>query len=253
MGCLFPDAFKIDVADEASVREPVDPDVYDDGACFYHLRQDEIWLPHRHDQNIGKDRKLCEISRFCVTNADGRVALHQHQRHRLSDDIAGANDHDIAPLERDAFMLKQTDDAIRRAGREYGIPDHKPADIVEMEAIDVFVDINGSQDLIDAKLRWHRQLNEDAVNVGVPVQVLDFRDHGFRIGVGRKIDHCRAYADVFASPDFISHVNGGCGVIANHDHRKAGYQARLRFQADDPLLAFSTDALCDSRSIDDFG
>jgi hypothetical protein len=71
---------------------------------------------------------------------DGRFSLHQHQCHRLADDIAGADHDHILAFDLDSFMVQEFDDAIRRTGWEHRRADDEAADIVEMEAIDVLFD-----------------------------------------------------------------------------------------------------------------
>ena len=104
-------------------------------------------------QNVGEDGELCEVARLGMADAHGGVTLHQHQRHRLADDVAGADHDDILAFDLDAFVLQQLDDAIRRARRKHGVADDEAADIVEMEAIHILVGGNGLQHLGDGELR----------------------------------------------------------------------------------------------------
>jgi len=75
-----------------------------------------------------------------MTDADGRLVLHQHQRHRLAYDVTGAaDDDDILAFQRDVFVLEKFEHTVGRAGRENRAADNKPTDIVEVEAVDILV------------------------------------------------------------------------------------------------------------------
>jgi hypothetical protein len=59
----------------------------------------------------------CAKSRV-MTDANGRLVLHEHKRHRLAEDVAGAHDNDILAFERDIFVLEKFEHAVGRAMRE---------------------------------------------------------------------------------------------------------------------------------------
>src|SRR5581483_8740199 len=139
VGRLLAHALEVDVADELAVGQAVDADIDDHGAGLHHLRQDQIGHAGGDDQHVGEQRELREVTGRGVTDAYGRVALHQHQRHRLADDVAGADHDDVLPLDRNAFVLEQLHHAIGRAGREHGVADDEAADIIEVEAIDILL------------------------------------------------------------------------------------------------------------------
>ncbi len=57
-------------------------------------------------------------TRLRVADADRRFTLHEHERHRLADDVARADHHDVAAFHRDLFELQHAHHAVGRAGRE---------------------------------------------------------------------------------------------------------------------------------------
>ena len=121
-------------------------------------------------EDVGEDRELGKIARFGVADADGGVALHQHQRHGLADDVARPDNHHIRAFERYSLMLEQFEDAIRRARRKDGVAQHQAADVVQMKSVDVFLRRNGAQHFCDRELGRQRQLHQNSVDRRVRVQ-----------------------------------------------------------------------------------
>jgi hypothetical protein len=80
-----------------------------------------------------------------MADANGRFVLHQHQGHRLADDIARSDNDDVLAFERNILVLKQFQHAIRRARRKHRAADHEAADIVEVKPVDILVRRNGAQ------------------------------------------------------------------------------------------------------------
>ena len=144
-------------------------------------------MPRRDDQDVGEQRELRQIAGFRVTNGHGRFALHQHQCHRLADDIARADNDDVFALERNILVFKQLQHPIGRTGRKYRASRHESADIVEMEAVNILVDRNGVQDARHIE-RWRqRQLNQDAVNGRIIVEVSNSVDYNVLLDIERII------------------------------------------------------------------
>jgi hypothetical protein len=139
---------------------------------------------HRY---VGKDGELGEIARLSVTNADRCLALHQHQGHRLADNIAGADHDNVLALDFDALVFEQLHDAVRSARRKYGVADDQPADIVKMKSVDIFFDRDGLKKPGNRKTPWQWQLYEDAVD-GRISQLFHSRQHFRRGSVGRKVE-----------------------------------------------------------------
>ena len=78
-----------------------DPDVDDRGARLDECRRDEPRPADRRDENVGRRRDRGEIRRLRVADRDRRVALEQQHRHRLSDDLAAADDDRVRARDRD--------------------------------------------------------------------------------------------------------------------------------------------------------
>jgi hypothetical protein len=140
------DAFEVDVSDERPILEGINTDANYHRAGAHHLRENEVRPSGGDYQNVGENCKLRQILSLRMANADGRFVLHQHQRHRCANDIAGADHNDILVFERDLLVFEQFQHAVGRARRKNRAADHQPADVVEMEAVDILVDGDGVWD-----------------------------------------------------------------------------------------------------------
>src|SRR5499427_5508957 len=134
--------------------------------------------------------------------------LHQHQRHRLADNIAGAHDDDVLAFERDIFVFKELEHAVGCARWEDRAADHKSADVVEMESIDVLVRGNGVQDTRHVEGARQRQLNQ-AMDGEIVVKLGDLGD--WRMASSLCIGGTpAAFAGAWAVSVFDSRLLAGC-------------------------------------------
>ena len=74
-------------------------------------------------------------------------------------------------------------DAIGGARRENRVAGDQATDIVKMKAIDIFIDRNCFQHVANVDMRRQRQLHKNAVNVCVPIELFDQREHISLAGV----------------------------------------------------------------------
>ena len=102
--------------------------------------------------------------------------LHQHQRYRLADYIAGPDNDHVLALERNILVFEEFQNAVGRARREDRTADHKPADIVKVETIDVLVRRNGVQDARHVEGCRQRQLNQNAVHGRIIIKLGNLGD-----------------------------------------------------------------------------
>jgi len=86
--------------------------------------------------------ELRQVPRFGVANADCCLVLHQHQCHRLADDVARPHDDDILALDRDILVFEQLHDTKGSAGRKHRSAGDEPSHVVEMKSIHVLLDGN---------------------------------------------------------------------------------------------------------------
>jgi hypothetical protein len=246
-GLLF-DALEIDIANQLAVGQAVNADI--DRAGADHLRHDEPRRARGNDEDIGEDRVLREVARLRVTDRNRRLALHQHQGHRLADNVAGADDGDILAFELDAFMLKNLLNAIGRARREDRVALNEAADIVEMKPVDILRDRDGLEHARHSNRRRQRQLHEDAVHRRVDVELHDPGEQFLLAHLERKFDHLGFDSDIAARTHLVAHIDRRGGIVANHDHgqrrRDAFLRERLRALRDaDPHLLRNRDAVND--------
>ncbi|MEJ0006430.1 MAG: hypothetical protein WDM77_08725 [Steroidobacteraceae bacterium] len=85
-----PHAFEVDITHDAAVGQTIDAHVDHDRARAHHLRHDQAGNAGRHHQDVGQHRELTQIAGLLVADAHRRLLLHEHECHRLADDIAGA-------------------------------------------------------------------------------------------------------------------------------------------------------------------
>jgi hypothetical protein len=104
----------------------------------------------------------CARSRACMADRCRGVALHEHECHRLADDVAGTDNDGIPTGHFDSCMIEEPHDTIGRAGRKDRLTDDEAADVVEMKAVDIFLARYGAHDHLDVELG--RQLHEDAMD-----------------------------------------------------------------------------------------
>ncbi len=175
-----------------------------------------------------------------MTDRDRRFALHQHEGHRLTDNVAGPNDDRIAPADLDAFVLEQPHHAVRRARGKDSIADDETADIIEMESIDILFGVDSPQHLLQVEARRQRQLHENAVNARIPAALSNLVAD-FRLPDRRRIKQLlRPDADILAGPDLVAHIDRRRRVVADHNDGKAGRPpASLSQPGHTPLAVFA--------------
>ena len=197
----------------------------------------------------------CARSRvFAWQMLDRGFALHQHERHRLADDVARADDHDVAAFDRNLFVLEQPDDAIGRARREHGVADDEPAHVVEMEPVDVFLGGNGAQHAPHVDVRRQGKLHENAV---------DRRDRGpalrwWPTSESVAIPDGNSFLEDWmptsrARAYFVCDIKCRGGIVPDQHDREPRNDAGLAAQRFHPDSAFLTNARCDFLAVDDFG
>ena len=102
------------------------------------------------------------------------------------------------------------------------------------KTVDVSGRIDSFQDALGVDLRGKRELNEDAVNIIVAVQIIDHGEHVKSSYRGRGSEKRACKADFFASSDFAFNVELRCWIFAHEDGRETGANAGGGQQADRP-------------------
>jgi hypothetical protein len=144
--------------------------------------------------------------------------------------------HDVLAFERNALVLEQLQHAIRRTRREHGAAHDQPADIVEMEAVDILLHGDRVQNARNLEPRRQGKLNENATNVGIAVELLDLVNHDLRIDVQRE--------GLVADIDLRRRVR-------SDDDREAGRRAALGDDVFHALAALRANLGLDRDAVDD--
>ncbi len=149
-----------------------------------------------------------QIAGLGVADAHRRLPLHEHQRHRLADDVASAHDDDIAAFDLNVLLLQKAHHSVGSARRKHRVADYQAADVVEMETIDVLVRGDGTQHAPHVDLWRQRQLHQDSMDVRIGVESLD-RSHQL-VGIDgvRIVQTGGAHAHLGARLDLAADING---------------------------------------------
>ncbi|VVM65779.1 hypothetical protein PS631_05015 [Pseudomonas fluorescens] len=106
-----------------------------------------------------------------------------------------------------------------------------------METVDVLVRANPLEQQRSVEVRWQRQLQEDAVDCGVLIELVDQVGQRLLGGFAGQVERLGDKADLFAVLALVRYIDLGGGIGADQDHCQA-----WRAQA---LLAALHDLLSD--------
>ncbi len=143
-----------------------------------------------------------------MANSDRGVAVAQQPGHRDTYDVATAHHHCLRSLDFRPRLIHQHDDASRRAGHKERVPPlhDQTANVDRMETIHVLVQADDPQDRFIVQVSGQRQLHQDAINVGVFVQLPHQPLHLFLAGVLQQQGLGGIDTRFLAGPAFAPHV-----------------------------------------------
>ena len=118
----------------------------------------------------------------------GRPLLRQQQRERPAEGHPATEDADLVTGDGDLVVREQRLDAGGRARHRARHHEREAAHVHRVQPVDVLVGIELEQRGLVVDLRRRRVLEQDAVDVGVVVQLVDRREHGRLVGVGGQVD-----------------------------------------------------------------
>ena len=121
------------------------------------------------------------------------MPVQQEQRDRLADDVAAADHDRVRALELDAVLVEEREHPERRPGHVRGGAREQQPGIDGMEAVDVLDRIDGADDAALVDLRGQRQLDEDAVDRVVGVQLGDEVE---QLALGRLLRQAQVSASI---------------------------------------------------------
>ncbi len=155
----------------------------------------------------------------------GAVALEQKRGHRLADDVGAADDHRLLAGQIADGVLEHQDAALRRAGNEGLAAGPQAAGIDDVKAVDVLVRIDGIDHGIGIDLVGQGELDQDAVDAVVGVELFDQRQQlGLRGGVGQAVVE-GLHAGLDDRLALVAHIDLARRVLADQHDGEAGGDA----------------------------
>src|SRR5256885_7488824 len=170
---------KIDVTAELAVGVAIHADVDHDRARLDPISLYEASLADRGDEDIRLLRDAGKIACRGVTDRDGTARHQKLESHRPADDVRLADDHRVLADEVLAGVAEQGHAPVRRARPEQRALEHEPADVVGVQAVDVFLRIDALGDLIGIDGFGQGELHQDAVDGWIRVEAIDQREQRF--------------------------------------------------------------------------
>ena len=119
--------------------------------------------------------RLAEVLRARVGNGHGGVLLEEHQRDRLSDQRATAEDERALSLRVTADVLEHSHAAARRARAKPFSAYYQEPGVERVQAVDILGGVDRIDDGLVVQMVRQGQLDEDAVDVVVAVELEDQR------------------------------------------------------------------------------
>jgi hypothetical protein len=102
-----------------------------------------------------------------------RAFAEQQHRHRLADDVGAADHHRVLAARLAKLRLQQVQAAERRARHQRVEAGRQPPGVERVEAVDVLGRVDRGDHPRGVDLRRQRQLDEDAVDALVGVELRD--------------------------------------------------------------------------------
>ena len=114
-----------------------------------------------------------------MADGDGGVSprclLEQYIGDRLAHDVAPADNDHLGALNLGAGTDKQLLDASRGAGHIVRLAYHQLAHVHRVEAVNILLGVDGVEDFLLVEVLGQRQLDQDAVNLGVLIELCQLR------------------------------------------------------------------------------
>jgi hypothetical protein len=166
--------------------DPVDPHVDDASPGLDDLGLDQVDDSRSADYNVGPRREILQFFWGRVSVAQDHRRFHPRQlvsvvrmqdhRHREPHVLRPAADHDVFAGRLDVGSLQELDHAQSRGGDERVHVEGELPDVLDMEAVDVLAGVHRVADVPLAHAFRDRQLDQNTVDFGVLVVLLDLRD-----------------------------------------------------------------------------
>src|SRR5712692_7096260 len=209
-----------------------------DPVCFH-----VTGFAHSGDDDIGAAEDIGQVARFGMADRDGGVGVHEEKGHGFADDVAAAEDHGIGAFDLDFVAAKNFHAPCGSASDKARTSADEAAEIDRMEAVHVFGGIDGFENTLGINLRGKRELDENAVDVVVAIQVFDDGEK-FKSGDGgRRREERAGETNLFASDDLAFDVELRRGILTDENSSEpgtnacGGEEADFIFQLGEDLVA----------------
>lgn len=243
-------AVKVDIAREAEaggaggIGHAGGADIDDGGAGLDHIGRDVAGAADGGDEDVGLAAFTGEVFGVGVDAGDGGVAvlLLQHELHHgFAHDVA-APYYDALPAGGgDAVAPEEGEDAQWGGTDEAGQADGEATNVDGVEAIDVLAMIDGLDDFLAVDVAGEGQLDDEAVDASIVVELVDFAEEfGFADGVF-ETDEGAFKSAGFAGEYFIANVGFATAVVAHKDGGEVGTLMACGHEGFDLLCDFGFD------------
>ncbi|CDN43882.1 hypothetical protein BN871_DS_00270 [Paenibacillus sp. P22] len=251
----------IDIASKLAVVEPVDADVDDDGSRLDAAGPDRLGLADGHDENIRGGRDRLQILRSGMADGHGRILAEQQHGDRLADDIAASDYDGMLACDLMAAALDQLDDACRRAGQQAFVADDEIARALRAEAVHILLDADRVDDRFLRYMRRKRQLDQNAMDQLVPVELADQLQKLFLGRLPRQAMDLGVEAHFRASLFLAAHIHGRSRIVSDENYRQSRHDAgspqllrlQLHFRTNFSRYALSVNDFCTHAPISPLG
>ena len=119
----------------------------------------------RDDDDIGSSRDLREMFSRAIATCHRCSGIHEHEGHRLADDIRSTDDTDVFPLHVDIVVREESHDALRSTAPESIMSEEHIADLCAGESIDILRWGDTFGDGIAVNMGGKGRLHDDAVDL----------------------------------------------------------------------------------------
>lgn len=175
--------------------------------------------------------------------------MHEKKRHGFSHDVATAKHDRIGAFDRDFIAAKNLHTARGSAGDKSPTIAYELAKVDGVEAIDVFGRSDGFKNALGIDLRGQRELDQDAVDIIVVVQVGDEPEHEVGGYVGGWSVKPMGHAELFAGSNLAFDVDVRGGIFADENGCEAGTNT-LRLKARDFLFELGKKFVADFQAVE---
>src|SRR6266481_5940017 len=213
---------ELDVADELAVGGAIDADVDHHRTVANPVAAHELRASNRGDDDVRAAHDGGEIAGARVANRHGRVLLEQHERDRLADEVAAADDDGIGTAQLETGLGDEAHDAERGARPQPAAPREQTPLARDREPVDVLCRRDRSNDRVLVERVGERQLHQDTVHVEARVQLFDERHELRRRRIGGQPVPEGAHPERGAAFLLRADVDARRRVVADEDRRETG-------------------------------